>query len=39
MERRLGVLIIAIDPNTGKPVHGRDLLWRMISESKGQAES
>jgi len=38
MERRLGVLVIAIDPNTGKPVHGRDLLWRMIKESKGQAE-
>lgn len=32
MERRLGVLIIAIDPNSGKPVHGRDLLWRMMSE-------
>lgn len=31
MERRLGVLIIAIDPNTGKPVHGRDLLHRMMS--------
>jgi hypothetical protein len=39
MERRLGVLIIAIDPNSGKPVHGRDLLWRMISESKEQTES
>lgn len=31
MERRLGVLIIAIDPNSGKPVHGRDLLHRMMS--------
>jgi hypothetical protein len=31
MEKRLGVLIIAIDPNTGKPVHGRDLLHRMMS--------
>lgn len=30
MERRLGVLIIAIDPNSGKPVHGRDLLHRMM---------
>jgi len=38
MERRLGVLIIAIDPNSGKPIHGRDLLWRMISESKDKAE-
>lgn len=38
MERRLGVLIIAIDPNSGKPIHGRDLLWRMISESKEQTE-
>lgn len=33
-ERRLGVLIIAVDPNTGKPVHGRDLLWRMMSEKQ-----
>jgi hypothetical protein len=31
MERRLGVLMIAIDPNTGKPVHGRDLLHRMMN--------
>lgn len=38
MERRLGVLIIAVDPNTGKPVHGRDLLWRMISEAGGKME-
>jgi len=36
MERRLGVLLIAIDPNTGKPIHGRDLLWRMIEESKSE---
>lgn len=32
MERRLGLLLIAIDPNTGKPIHGRDLLWRLIAE-------
>lgn len=38
MERRLGVLIIAIDPNSGAPIHGRDLLWRMIKESGGEAE-
>lgn len=36
MERRLGVLIIAVDPNSGKPIHGRDLLWRMIKESKAE---
>jgi len=35
MENRIGVLLIAIDPNTGKPIHGRDLLWRLIEESKG----
>lgn len=34
LERRLGVMLIAIDPNTGKPVHGRDLLWRLIEEAK-----
>jgi len=33
VERRLGVLIIAIDPRSGKPVHGRELMWRMIEES------
>lgn len=31
MERRLGVLVIAIDPNSGKPIHGRDLLHRMMN--------
>jgi hypothetical protein len=31
IERKLGVLIIAVDPNSGKPVHGRDLLHRMMS--------
>lgn len=39
MERRLGVLIIAIDPNTGKPVHGRDLLWRMMSEKDSETDN
>ena len=38
MERRLGVLIIAVDPNSGKPVHGRDLLWRMMSEKNSDTE-
>jgi hypothetical protein len=39
MERRLGLLMIAIDPQTGKPVHGQDLLWRLIEESqKGDEE-
>lgn len=38
MERRLGVLIIAVDPNSGKPVHGRDLLWRMMSEKNETSE-
>lgn len=38
MERRLGLLIIAIDPNSGKPVHGRDLLNRMMS-AKDEMES
>ena len=32
MERRLGLLMIAIDPSTGKPVHGQDLLWRLMEE-------
>lgn len=31
IERKLGVLIIAVDPNSGKPVHGRDLLHRMMN--------
>lgn len=31
MERRIGLLLIAIDPNSGKPVHGRDLLHRMMA--------
>jgi len=35
-ERRLGVMIIAVDPNTGKPIHGADLLWRLIQEAKAQ---
>jgi len=34
MERRLGLLIIAIDPQTGKPVHGTDLLWRLMEEKQ-----
>jgi len=34
MERRLGLLIIAIDPKTGKPVHGTDLLWRLMEEKQ-----
>lgn len=34
MEKRLGLLMIAIDPQTGKPVHGQDLLWRLIEESQ-----
>jgi hypothetical protein len=38
MERRLGVLIIAIDPNSGKPVHGKDLLWRMMDEKSKSTE-
>jgi hypothetical protein len=38
MERRLGLLMIAIDPNTGKPVHGGDLLWKLVSESEKQDE-
>lgn len=38
MERRMGVLLIAIDPNTGKPIHGRDLLWRLIEESEKESE-
>ena len=39
MERRLGVLIIAINPSTGKPVHGRDLLWRLTEEAAGKGGS
>lgn len=35
-ERLLGVALIAIDPETGKPVYGSDLLWRMIEEGKGE---
>jgi len=34
LERKLGIMLIAVDPNTGKPVHGRDLLWRLIEEAK-----
>lgn len=37
IERKLGVLIIAVDPNSGKPVHGRDLLHRMM-DAKDQLE-
>jgi hypothetical protein len=28
--KRLGLLMIAIDPNTGKAVYGKDLLWKMM---------
>ena len=38
MERRIGLSIIAVDPNTGKPVHGRDLLWRLIEAAGGKME-
>lgn len=38
MERRIGLSIIAIDPNTGKPIHGRDLLWRLIEAAGGETE-
>jgi hypothetical protein len=38
MERRIGLSIIAVDTNTGKPVHGRDLLWRLIEAAGGKME-
>ena len=30
IERLLGLKMIAIDPQTGKPVHGQDLLWLLV---------
>ena len=46
-ERLLGLKLIAIDPKTGKPVYGADLLWAMVKsrvqfeeeEQKKQVES
>ena len=31
-ERFLGLKLIAIDPASGKPVHGADLLWMLVNE-------
>lgn len=31
-ERLLGLKLIAIDPKSGKPVYGGDLLWMMVKE-------
>lgn len=38
ISRRLGLLIIAVDPETGKPVHNADLLWR-LTEERQKADS
>ena len=38
MGKRLGLLMIAIDPATGKAVYGRDLLWRMMKEMKNSED-
>lgn len=32
MSKKLGLLLIAIDPQTGEPVYNQDLLWRMMEE-------
>lgn len=37
IERKLGLLLIGIDPASGKPVHGRDLLWRLVKECQAEA--
>lgn len=36
--RRLGLLMIAIDPNTGKAVYGKDLLWKMMQAKQEVGE-
>jgi hypothetical protein len=36
VEQKLGLLLIGIDPSTGKPVHGRDLLWRLVKECQAE---
>jgi len=36
VEQKLGLLLIGIDPSSGKPVHGRDLLWRLVKECQAE---
>ena len=34
LETMLGVHLIAVDPSSGRPIHGTDLLWRLVNERK-----
>jgi hypothetical protein len=38
-ERLLGLKLIAIDPKSGKPVYGGDLLWKMVAERVNNDEN
>lgn len=38
IERKLGVLLVAIDPDTGSPIHGTDLLWKLVEEKSSSEE-
>ena len=33
VERRLGLKLIVIDPSTGSPVYGSELLWMLVNEN------
>lgn len=39
IECYLGIKLIAIDPSSGKPVYGQDLLWLLVSEGSKSSDS